>query len=62
MQSLLAVGTTNGAMFVFGGAGVQLRWDLGRPIKIKHMAFRSGSGFLAVIGASPSGASGASGS
>ncbi|KAL8291471.1 hypothetical protein RQP46_002449 [Phenoliferia psychrophenolica] len=50
VQSLLAVGTTGGALFVFGGPGVQLRWDLGRALKIKHLAFRCGSGFLAVVG------------
>ena len=30
---------------------MQLRWELGRPLKIKHLAFRCGSGFLAVVGA-----------
>ncbi|KAK4705891.1 hypothetical protein P7C70_g320, partial [Phenoliferia sp. Uapishka_3] len=52
VQSLLAVGTNAGGLFVLGGPGVELRWDLGRgALKIKHLAFRCGSGFLAVVDA-----------
>lgn len=50
VQSLLAVGTVQGRLFVFGKPGVQLSWDLGYPSKIRHLAFRAGSGFLVAIG------------
>ncbi|KAM0753508.1 hypothetical protein T439DRAFT_377696 [Meredithblackwellia eburnea MCA 4105] len=49
VQSLLAVGTSNGQLVVCGGPQVQLSWDLGRPLKVKHLAFRPGSGFLAAV-------------
>ncbi|GAA5976856.1 hypothetical protein JCM10908_005652 [Rhodotorula pacifica] len=51
VQSLLAVGTEHGRLFVFGKPGVQLSWDLGYPSKIRHLAFRSGSGFLCAVDA-----------
>ena len=50
VQSLLAVGTTEGRLFVFGESGVELSWDIGRPLKIKHLAFKAGSGFLCLVG------------
>lgn len=49
MQSLLACGTVEGKLFLFGAPPVELSWDLGRPAKIKHLAFRPGAGFLIVI-------------
>ncbi|GAA5823542.1 hypothetical protein JCM5353_006298 [Sporobolomyces roseus] len=51
VQSLLAVGTEHGKLFVFGAPGVQLWWDIGIPTKIKHLAFKAGSGFLAIVDA-----------
>lgn len=53
VQSLLAVGTEHGRLFVSGRPGVQLSWELGYPSKIRHLAFRSGSGFLCLVGQSP---------
>lgn len=53
VQSLLAVGTELGRVFVFGGPEVQLSWNMGRPIRIKHLAFRAGSGFLCCVGELP---------
>lgn len=52
VQSLLAVGTEHGKLFVFGAPGVQLSWDIGIPTKIRHLAFKAGSGFLCVVGES----------
>ncbi|GAA6001980.1 hypothetical protein JCM10207_003022 [Rhodosporidiobolus poonsookiae] len=51
VQSLLAVGTEHGRLFVFGAPGVELSWDVGIPSKIRHLAFKSGSGFLCVVDA-----------
>ncbi|KAM0788575.1 hypothetical protein ACM66B_001699 [Microbotryomycetes sp. NB124-2] len=51
VQSLLACGTEAGTLHVFGHPGVDLAWHLGVPVKIKHLAFRSGSGFLCVVDA-----------
>ncbi|GAA5898928.1 uncharacterized protein JCM6883_003474 [Sporobolomyces salmoneus] len=51
VQSLLAVGTEHGKLFVFGAPGVQLSWDIGIPTKIRHLAFKAGSGFLCVVDA-----------
>lgn len=50
VQGLLAVGTELGRVYVFGGPEVQLSWNMGRPIRIKHLAFRAGSGFLCCVG------------
>lgn len=50
VQSLLAVGTEHGRLFVFGAPGVELGWDLGMPTKIRHLVFKPGSGFLCVVG------------
>lgn len=50
VQSLLAVGTAEGRLFVFGGPAVEISWDVGRPVKIRHLAWRAGSGFLGVVG------------
>lgn len=52
VQSLLAVGTSAGRLFVFGAPGVQVEWDVGLPSKIRHLAWKSGSGFLCVVGES----------
>ena len=52
VQSLLAVGTEHGKLVVLGAPGVELAWDLGLHTKIRHLAFKSGSGFLCVVGAS----------
>jgi hypothetical protein len=49
VQSLLAVGTEEGRVYVFGSPGVQLSWEAGRG-KIKHLAFRPGSGFIVCVG------------
>ncbi|SCV67903.1 BQ2448_5514 [Microbotryum intermedium] len=49
VQGLLAVATERGALHVFGKPSVHLSWDLGRPVKIKHLAFRPGAGFLACV-------------
>ncbi|GAA6002391.1 uncharacterized protein JCM10292_006635 [Rhodotorula paludigena] len=49
VQSLLAVGTEHGRLFVFGAPGVELGWDLGMPTKIRHLVFKPGSGFLCVV-------------
>ncbi|GAA5909875.1 hypothetical protein JCM6882_002039 [Rhodosporidiobolus microsporus] len=51
VQSLLAVGTAQGKLFVFGKPGVELSWDVGLPSKVKHLAFKAGSGFLCVVDA-----------
>ncbi|GAA5869181.1 hypothetical protein JCM16303_000383 [Sporobolomyces ruberrimus] len=51
VQSLLAVATEHGKLFVFGAPGVQLSWDIGIPTKIRHLAFKPGSGFLCVVDA-----------
>ncbi|GAA5828420.1 hypothetical protein JCM11251_006237 [Rhodosporidiobolus azoricus] len=51
VQSLLAVGTATGGLFVFGKPGVELRWDVGLPNKIRHLAFKAGSGFLCAVDA-----------
>ncbi|GAA5939650.1 uncharacterized protein JCM15063_005244 [Sporobolomyces koalae] len=51
VQSLLAVGTEHGKLFVFGAPGVQLSWDVGVPTKIRHLAFKPGSGFLCIVDA-----------
>ncbi|GAA5906729.1 hypothetical protein JCM8208_006372 [Rhodotorula glutinis] len=51
VQSLLAVGTEHGKLVVLGAPGVELAWDLGIPTKIRHLAFKSGSGFLCVVDA-----------
>ncbi|KAK4053522.1 Lethal(2) giant larvae sro7 [Microbotryomycetes sp. JL201] len=51
VQSLLACGTEAGTLHVFGHSAVELSWHLGVPVKIKHVAFRSGSGFLCVVDA-----------
>ncbi|KAK4050912.1 Lethal(2) giant larvae sro7 [Microbotryomycetes sp. JL221] len=50
VQSLLACGTEAGTLHVFGRPSVQLDWHLGVPVKIKHLTFKSGSGFLCVVG------------
>lgn len=50
VQSLLAVGTEHGRLFIFGGPAVELSWDLGIPVKIKHLAFLAGRGFLCIVG------------
>lgn len=52
VQSLLAVGTERGRIFIFGGPAVLLSWDIGSPLKIKHLAFRAGTGFLVCLGES----------
>ncbi|ORY72386.1 hypothetical protein BCR35DRAFT_307654 [Leucosporidium creatinivorum] len=49
VQSLLAVGTAEGRLLVFGGPAVEISWDVGRPVKIRHLAWRAGSGFLGVV-------------
>jgi hypothetical protein len=46
----LAVATDQGRLFVLGGPAVELSWDLGIPVKIKHLAFLAGRGFLCVVG------------
>ncbi|GAA5852720.1 hypothetical protein JCM8547_002602 [Rhodosporidiobolus lusitaniae] len=51
VQSLLAVGTERGRLFVFGAPGVELSWDIGVPSKIRHLAWKCGSGFLCVVDA-----------
>ncbi|GAA6012247.1 hypothetical protein JCM8202_003257 [Rhodotorula sphaerocarpa] len=51
VQSILAVGTQQGRIYVLGKPGVQLAWDTGYPSKIRHLAFRPGSGFLCAIDA-----------
>ncbi|GAA5918972.1 hypothetical protein JCM1841_002666 [Sporobolomyces salmonicolor] len=45
------VGTQQGKLFVFGAPGVQLGWDVGIPSKIRHLAFKAGSGFLCIVDA-----------
>ncbi|KDE03147.1 hypothetical protein MVLG_06342 [Microbotryum lychnidis-dioicae p1A1 Lamole] len=49
VQGLLAVATEQGGLHIFGKPPVRLSWDLGRPLKIKHLAFRPGAGFLACV-------------
>ncbi|GAA5967332.1 hypothetical protein JCM11641_000514 [Rhodosporidiobolus odoratus] len=51
VQGFLAVGTVRGRVHVFGAPGVQLSWDVGILSKIRHLAFKAGSGFLAVVDA-----------
>ncbi|BGP46843.1 Lethal(2) giant larvae sro7 [Rhodotorula kratochvilovae] len=51
VQSLLAVGTEHGRLVVLGAPGVELVWDLGMPTKVRHLAFKCGSGFLCVVDA-----------
>lgn len=50
VQSLLACGTEAGKVFIFGSPGVELSFDLGREVKVKHLVFRAGFGFLCVVG------------
>lgn len=52
VQSLLAVGTEHGKITVFGQPSVQLSWEVGVRVKVKHLAWRAGSGFLCVVGTS----------
>ncbi|GAA5990640.1 hypothetical protein JCM5350_001338 [Sporobolomyces pararoseus] len=51
LTAMTYVGTEHGKLFVFGAPGVQLSWDIGIPTKIRHLAFKSGSGFLCVVDA-----------
>ncbi|GAA5943126.1 hypothetical protein JCM10213_006219 [Rhodosporidiobolus nylandii] len=51
VQSLLAVGTEHGRLVVLGAPGVEVTWELGVPSKVRHLAWKSGSGFLAVVDA-----------
>ncbi|KAI5475669.1 WD40 containing SNARE-dependent exocytosis protein [Pseudohyphozyma bogoriensis] len=49
VQSLLAGGTAAGKLFVWGGPAVHFSWNIGVQAKIKHLAFRAGSGFLICV-------------
>lgn len=50
-QSLLAVATFTGAVYIFGQAGVETSFpNSSRGIKVKHLAFKPGSGLLCVVG------------
>ena len=52
-QSLLAVGTASGAIYIFGAGGVETNFpNSSRGIKIQHLAFKPGSGILCVVGQS----------
>ncbi|BGP30846.1 Lethal(2) giant larvae sro7 [Rhodotorula toruloides] len=48
LTAIAFVGTSEGRLFVFGAPGVQVEWDVGLPSKIRHLAWKSGSGFLCV--------------
>ncbi|GAA6059605.1 hypothetical protein JCM10212_005104 [Sporobolomyces blumeae] len=51
LTAMTYVGTEHGKLFIFGAPGVQLAWDVGVPNKIRHLAFKPGSGFLCVVDA-----------